>query len=125
MERERPFRWRQKSHINFEVSDQLGDFYMVNHLSVSGIELSVSFVAKDEAASVSVELNGVKIDDIIIPAKPSPQCQLDNSWNRKLTPSSDQQEITFTFKGSPPSAGRKRAPASLELGQIRYICSTT
>lgn len=86
-----------------------------------GIELTVSFVAKDAATVVSVELNGIQIDEFTIPAESSPQCQLKDSWNRNFTSPSDQQEISFTFKGSLPSAAHKRAPAALELGQIRYI----
>ena len=84
-----------------------------------GVELSIDFVPSQGNVSVSVELDGVSLEDFNIPAQDSPVCQLVNAWNKTLPSSSNNHQVTFTFQGSGTAGLGKRATPVLELGQIR------
>jgi len=85
-----------------------------------GTEVSVSFVPKQDNVSVTVELDGLTIDEFNIPGQSPPQCQLANSWNRTLPSSTGEQQVSFIYNGSRASNFSKRGTSSLELGEIRY-----
>ena len=86
---------------------------------VSGIEISVSFVPKQENITVSAELNGAPLGEFVIPGQSQSRCQLQDSWNRILPASTNEHQITFTYNNYASSNIGRRAPPALELGQIR------
>jgi hypothetical protein len=89
-----------------------------------GIELSFDFVPKDTDVLVTVELNGITIDEFIIPGAASSLCQQQHSWNTSFPLSTNEQQISFIYKGSTESSFPKRATPALELRQIRYVFLT-
>jgi hypothetical protein len=84
-----------------------------------GVELSINFVPSQGNVSVSVELDNVPLGDFNIPARDSPVCQLVNAWNKTLSLSSSNHQVTFTYQGSVTTDLGKRATPVLELGEIR------
>jgi hypothetical protein len=85
-----------------------------------GIKLSVHFVPSQGNVNVSVELDGVEIDNFVIPGKDSPVCQLVNPWEKTLpSSSSNSHQVTFKYDSSGGAGLNSRASPVLELGEIR------